>query len=306
MVIVMTEPVGLPSYVRAQQKCVFLAVDGKKDTGAVFAEIEKGVNGPIAPHLAGVKFNDILHLPDKGKGLVKNFVGAYPHLKPFIPFIDLKAVDVWDTVANYMRKYYPACPELIVTLSIHCSVQVFNKMPAEFPLANVAVFVVGTDVTVDECIEMYEMEPAECALKWIGVKERYFDKWRIEGYAAYPDKPDHWPETIGQEHISAHAISSYEMLPMYRENFPWAGPIVPGIRDHWMLKGNQKRTAHTRAALQAGAQYLVLGGQATKGNPDAGIDPFESQRRTARQIRLGLGIGSSCDEAEELAELNAA
>ncbi|MEI6144307.1 MAG: hypothetical protein WCP91_01770 [Candidatus Berkelbacteria bacterium] len=298
----MPKPIGLPPYVRAKEKCVFLAVDGKKDAGEVFAEIDKAVNGPILPHLAGVKFNDILHRADLGEQLVKDFAARYPHLMPFIPFVDLKSVDVWDTFRNYLAIYYPAYPGLVVTVSIHSSAQVFNKTPLEFPEARVAVFCVGTDVTTDECIEMYGRKPDKCAKKWIGVKEGFYSKWR-EGYPSLEKKEPGWPAILEQEHLAVHAISSAEMLPMYRKMFPWLGPVVPGVRDFWMLAGNQRRTALTKEALWNGAEYLVLGKQLTVGNKALGVDQLESQRRTARQIRLGLGTGSPDDAAEELEEL---
>lgn len=292
----MTGAIGLPPYVRAQERCVFLAVDGKANKKEVFDEIERAVTGPIAPNLAGVKFNDILHLADAGEQLIKDFVTWFPELVPFIPFIDLKAVDVWDTIMNYMKKYYETYPGLLVTISIHCSMHVFNGMPQEFPEANAAAFCVGTDVTREHCFRKYDMYPEDCAKKWLGVVEEMYQENLVAIEAE--------GKTLPREHCVSNVISSFDMLDMYREFFPWAGPVVPGVRDHWMLKGNQERTAHSRGAIEKGAQFLVLGGQATRGNKDAGIDPRESQRRTARQIRLGLGTASDDDVAEEAAELN--
>jgi len=283
--------------IRADPRCVFLAVDGKANVADVFREIQKAVDGPIAPYIKGVKFNDVLQLPDAGEKLVRDFVAGFPGFVPMVPFVDLKVVDVWDTASNYMKKYYPSFNELVVTFSVHCSTQVFNNLPQFFPGANVAIFCVGTDVTPEDCKAKYDMTPSECAQRWLGFVERKFQVLR--------DELEESEKSITQEHCAAHVISSFDMLGMFGESFPWAGPIVPGIRDHWMLTGNQKRTAHSRAAIEAGARYLVLGGQATRGNPDAGIDATESQRRTARQIRLGLGIASPDDAAEEARELAA-
>ena len=86
------------------------------------------------------------------------------------------------------------------------------------------------------------------------------------------------------------AIASFDMLVMMRELYPQFSCITPGIRDEWMLKGGQERVASTADALRAGAAYLVMGSQLTKGNPDRDVLPERSQELTAEQVKEVMGL----------------
>ena len=55
--------------------------------------------------------------------------------------------------------------------------------------------------------------------------------------------------------------------------------ITPGIRDRWMLKGQQARTAGVKLALNLGANFVVMGSQMTKGNSDRNISAEESRKK---------------------------
>src|SRR5680860_1057021 len=68
--------------------------------------------------------------------------------------------------------------------------------------------------------------------------------------------------------------------------------IVPAIRDAWMDMGQQSpdRANGIKEALDAGANYLVMGSQLTKGNPDNGVDVVESRKRSIDRALLSKSI----------------
>ena len=58
--------------------------------------------------------------------------------------------------------------------------------------------------------------------------------------------------------IDGVVASSHEIKPLRRE-FNKIKIVVPGIRPSWSESGDQKRTMTPREALEAGADYLVIG-----------------------------------------------
>ena len=59
--------------------------------------------------------------------------------------------------------------------------------------------------------------------------------------------------------IDGVVASSHEIIPLRREFGNKIKIVVPGIRPTWSEPGDQKRTMTPREALEAGADYLVIG-----------------------------------------------
>ncbi|MDA0676304.1 MAG: orotidine-5'-phosphate decarboxylase, partial [Proteobacteria bacterium] len=55
--------------------------------------------------------------------------------------------------------------------------------------------------------------------------------------------------------------------------------VVPGIRPEWAAKGDQKRVTTPKQALDAGADYLVIGRPITQAD-----DPLDAARRIAAEM----------------------
>ncbi|HWA50124.1 MAG TPA: orotidine-5'-phosphate decarboxylase [Dongiaceae bacterium] len=55
--------------------------------------------------------------------------------------------------------------------------------------------------------------------------------------------------------------------------------VIPGVRPSWAAAGDQKRVMEPRQAMQAGADFLVIGRPIT-----GAADPAEAARRIAREI----------------------
>ena len=59
--------------------------------------------------------------------------------------------------------------------------------------------------------------------------------------------------------IDGVVASPHEITPLRREFGNKIKIVVPGIRPTWSEPGDQKRTMTPREALEAGADYLVIG-----------------------------------------------
>ena len=247
-----------------------MALDGLKSEEDALRLVNGVMTGPMAPYLRGVKANDLLHAPWGGVECLVRIRAGYD----IEAFIDTKFVDIRDTDLHTLRHYEPlGFARCLVTVSVHSSVDVFVGLAQNFPDLGVIAFGVGTDIKAKEFAARYNgMTPAVAMEQWYGALVAEYRK--VTGATeAFPTR---------------YAISSYDMLGMFREKFPGVGGITPGIRDEWMLKQGQKRTAGVYDALKAGAVAVVMGNQLYNGNPAAGVDAKESQARTAAQIEKYL------------------
>jgi orotidine-5'-phosphate decarboxylase len=75
-------------------------------------------------------------------------------------------------------------------------------------------------------------------------------------------------------------VCSPAELPILRKKFPSPFLMVtPGIRSPEDTKGDQKRTASPHAALEAGADYLVIGRPIIEA-----VDPHTAAKRIAESL----------------------
>jgi len=247
------------------KRIVYLAVDKQKSFDKAMSLISGVFDGPMQSYMAGCKFNDALHASGwGGPDLIDEVISLCPGRTMFI---DLKLMDVGDTIINTIRHYYGHA-KLLVTVSVHCSAQAYQLLNKEFPELEIAVMGVPTDIKHEEFINRYGMVPFEAMEKWYGglVSEyRSLTKDQI----AYPNR---------------YAISSIDMLEMLAEKFPVVNPVTPAIRDNWMKTQNQQRVVSSAQALIHGAKRLVIGNQLFNGNPEVGISAHESQRLTAVEL----------------------
>lgn len=250
-------------------RCVFLAVDGVKCLDDALRLIESVARGPMEPFLAGIKFNDALHAKWGGQALIDKIDFEWPGL---IPFIDIKIPDVTSTDVNTLMHYRRREREFMATVSVHCSADAFLALRTKIPELKVAVMGVPTDMSIQDCVNTYGNFPSVVMEAWLTEREKQ--------YTRLAEKVEKKPSG---DHLAEYAISSFDMLEMFRRAFPWLKLVTPGIRDMWML-GNlagQKRTTGCVDALEAGACYIVLGNQLFKGDPDNGISAEYSQILTA-------------------------
>lgn len=73
--------------------------------------------------------------------------------------------------------------------------------------------------------------------------------------------------------------SPHEIAMLRRDLGPDFLLVVPGIRPSWSETGDQKRVMEPRQAMEAGADYLVIGRPIT-----GAADPAEAARRIAAEI----------------------
>lgn len=63
--------------------------------------------------------------------------------------------------------------------------------------------------------------------------------------------------------------------------------VIPGVRPVWAAKGDQARTDTPEGAIEAGADYLVIGRPITNPPPEVG-GPVEAANKIAEEIAEGL------------------
>jgi orotidine-5'-phosphate decarboxylase len=77
-------------------------------------------------------------------------------------------------------------------------------------------------------------------------------------------------------------VASPQEAAMLRKQFPGTIKIVtPGIRPSWAVTGDQKRVTAPRAAIEAGADYLVIGRPIT-----ADPDPSRALQRLLDELEM--------------------
>ena len=73
--------------------------------------------------------------------------------------------------------------------------------------------------------------------------------------------------------------SPHEIAVLRRDLGPGFLLVTPGVRPSWAAAGDQKRVMEPRQAVDAGADYIVIGRPIT-----GAADPAEAARRIAAEI----------------------
>jgi len=244
-------------------KKIILPIDGFQNFSQVKEKLDNIFQNKEIKHLIShIKLNDIVYSTE-GCLMYQKIVNYLEdsNLQDIKIFLDLKLSDTSGTNWNIMMQYIEQglIPD-ILTVRECCSSTTFRKLAEDLPTVNIAVVSVLTDTSEDECMFRYGMSPVE---------KITHDLKKIS--------------TMCPRLIDAFVCSPQEVNYL-KENFPHLKSIVPGIRDNWMQKGQQIRTMGAKQAFDAGADYLVMGSQLTKGNPDNGISPAQSIKMTIESL----------------------
>lgn len=243
-----------------KRKPFVLGLDGFKSSQAVWDKIKETLQEPsdMADFISHFKFNDALHLEGmKGEdGILPYLIHEYPEI--FI-FWDLKLQDTNGTDKNVLLKYLKYMrPGDILTMVSTSSLRAFREVRALIP-AGVKIAIVSV---------LTDTEPDECRMR----------RGMLPGMAILNDATN-LLET--KECLFNSVVCSPAELPLLKKNLPDCIEfITPAIRDSWMDAGQQSadRIDGIKNTLDAGADYLVLGGQLMKGNPEKGISAAESRK----------------------------
>ncbi len=255
-------------------KPVILPLDGYPTAAGAIINATLILSEPYSAALIGVvKINDGAHMPDMSGPMMVQALGKVPEVLEIDlgTFLDLKANDVSGTLRNVGLHYSPFKVK-ILTVSSKTSAKGFLELQRMLPETELALFSVATDITEEDCQERWRMTPGEKIRHDIQVIEKQYERIRGNGD---PEKPFHLTISSPREldFLADKGVS---------EKYP---AVTPGIRDEWMLKGQQERITGVRYALEHGAKYVVMGSQMTKGNPARGISAKESRRLTAKEIK---------------------
>ena len=257
-----------------ERKVIILPFDGYSSAAALHKVIAS-MPLEVWDMTAFIKLNDGVHNSDEGGPKTVD------EIRMNIPgsvgiFLDLKVYDVSATLVNVLKKYHYA-PD-ILTVSSQCSVNSIIELRKLLPNTKLAMVSMLTDIGENECFSRFGSAPEEKILNdLLGI------------FAVYSDRRLKEPE-LPKEPFDLIVCSPKE-VEYLKTNLPASyGFIVPGIRDEWMKKASehQKRTTGVGAALNAGATFVVMGAQMTKGNPELSISPEASRALTLAEIKKVL------------------
>lgn len=267
---------------KPSRRRVIAALDGFKEWGTLVEVFCLLIAGPIGPYLLAVKLNDALDrwgaaafrnlwqeagIGGEVKAMADMKIGGGIGTMP-----DLKLHDVVDTNLHRIAPYAEFQADAIVTVAMDCSVATWQRVPERYPDLQAALMGVPTDISEEECKARFGGTPWETTNRQLHYICRELDEEM--GKPRAPQPPC--------------LIAGYDVIVPALAEYPGIKPITPGIRDEWMHKGSQKRTAGVYDALLAGAHAVVMGAQIVKGNPDAGVTREESQEHTAAEIERFL------------------
>ena len=257
------------------QKPIIVPLDGYMKAYQALFDFRSILREPGTRDLIShVKGNDLFHCDDMPGPTIMRSLGkiATEEKTDVGVFLDLKLADVKDTDANTARHYADCFPgKGILTVSDKVNGEGFLYLRRVLPNVKLALLSVLTD-----------MKPDDCALRW----------------GHYPDTMIlHMARRIQAEYEAVRTakdpkyafdliVCSANEVAFLRQVLGFTyGYVCPGIRDAWMAKGQQKRTAGAKWALNQGATYLVMGAQMTKGNPEKGVTAEQSRQMTLDEIK---------------------
>ncbi|HHX58246.1 MAG TPA: hypothetical protein GX706_00530 [Candidatus Moranbacteria bacterium] len=254
---------------------IVLAMDGCKSAMDLVVKTTCIMNNPDVGKFVGlVKINDGNFKPDMSAPMISQALQVVAEVTRvnFGIFNDLKLGDVSTTMANYARCFKDHSPE-IMTVSTIIEPKGFLEVRRELPNTKIALFSVPTDMTSEQCQRKYWLTPEERILQDIIF---FLEEW--EKLAQDHDIPTETPFDLvvcSPRELDYLKIGVGDKL----------GFVCPGIRDSWMNNDHQRRTTGVYEALSKGANWLVMGSQLLKGNPEAGVSAEESQKRTLEEIQ---------------------
>ncbi|MFH1583126.1 MAG: orotidine 5'-phosphate decarboxylase / HUMPS family protein [Candidatus Falkowbacteria bacterium] len=257
------------------QKPIILPFDGYMKAYQILFDFRSILRETGTRDLIGfVKGNDFFHCDDMPGPVIMRALGkiAVEEKADIGVFLDLKLADVKDTVMNTAKHYADSFPgKGILTVSDKVNGEGFLYLRRVLPNVKLALLSVLTD-----------MKPEDCAFRWGHYPDTMILHMVRRIQAEY--------EAVRGEKDPKYALDlivcSANEVAFLRQVLGFTyGYVCPGIRDRWMTKGQQKRTAGARWALNQGATYLVMGAQMTKGNPGEGVTAQQSRQMTMDEIK---------------------
>jgi len=258
------------------KKPVILPYDEFQNADTLLQEVEADLrNADIVELLSFIKFNDAIFLPPfSGPEWVLRFWEIIEKCGVEVGiFLDLKLADTSGTLKNIVT-HFAFFQQKILTVRSNLSGMGYLKIRQVLPDVKIALVSFLTDNSEQDCLEQYGLFPEEKILHDMRIAQRKYAKVRSDGDPQFA--------------FDMVVCSPKELLYLERNELPIFGKrfekVSPGIRDEWMTKGQQVRFAGVAEALIDGADYVVMGSQMKKGNPEKGISAKESLRRTKVEI----------------------
>ncbi len=212
--------------------------------------------GIVAPHVGGLKLG-LEFFTANGPAAVREIASPTPL------FLDLKLHDIPNTVAGAVRAVAPLEPLL---LTIHCGGGKAMMAAAAGAAQEAAarglrrMQIVGVTV-------LTSLNDADLAS--VGQAGPTLDQARRLATLAH------------EAGLDGVVCSPHEVAALRRDSGPDFRLIVPGIRPAGAAANDQKRMMTPRQALDAGADYLVIGRPIT-----AAADPAAAARTIAAELGL--------------------
>lgn len=239
---------------------VIYPVDGYRDCADLRTHLARlFLSDSVSKLIDVIKFNDAVFLPGFGPNILQVAQRAMPSEVGI--FLDLKLADVSATNRNILR-HFSDYDIRMLTIRSQVSEASFREIRALFPSTKIAVVCLPTDISEVECQRRYEYTPTD------------YITLELRGLC----------DMIDAGMVNAVVCSPREVAELRRVSGQNLEFVVPGIRDEWMCEDHQERIMGAYKALQAGADWLVIGSQLSKGNPEGGISPSDSQLMTFEEI----------------------
>lgn len=260
-----------------KRKPIILPYDGFQSTDALLQAVKADLRKPgIIELLSFIKLNDAIFLPlFSGPEWVSKLGRIIERCGVEIGiFLDLKLADTSGTVKN-IATHFASFQQKILTVRSNLSGKGYLEIRRILPNIKIALVSFLTDNSEQDCLEQYGLFPEEKILHDMRIVQKKYAKVRRK------DDPQFAFDMVVCSPKELLYLRRNEML-IFRERFE---KVCPGIRDGWMTKGQQVRTTGVAQALLDGADYVVMGSQIKKGNPEKGISAKESQGRTKVEIK---------------------
>ena len=177
-------------------------------------------------------------------------------------FLDLKFHDIPNTVAGAVRAVAPLKPTI---LNLHAS-------------GGVAMMRAARDAAHDTAAKLGVTPPKLIAVTVL-TSLSDDDLVEVGQPAGASDQVRRLAALTQACGLDGVVASPHEIAMLRRDLGPDFLLVIPGVRPSWSVAGDQKRIMEPRQAMDAGADYLVIGRPIT-GAPD----PAEAARRVADEI----------------------
>lgn len=200
----------------------------------------------LSGKVGAVKLNDLFF--ECGIAVVEEMMGLGCPV-----MLDGKFHDIPNTVKNTLRRLKDVDGIEIVTVHASGGLEMMSAAFKEMP-GRIAAVTVLTSLDEIMCEGIYGMQPSGVVLR--------LAKTAYVASASYVV-------------CSGHELGTLKGLDIKK--------IVPGIRPKWyQSKGDQKRTMTPHQAIEAGADYLVMGRAITTAD-----DPVAAVERTLEEMTYG-------------------